>query len=90
MGISPADRSTSKGNPLMDPDRLQAIAARDQLWASLRALQPEIQQLALGQLDGSERERQIIQILARIVVAELGFRAEETKPGDGEGEGKKL
>jgi hypothetical protein len=63
----------------MDADDLQAIAARDQLWASLRALQPEIERLAAGQRDDSERERQIVQILARIVAAELQFRANEGK-----------
>jgi hypothetical protein len=61
----------------MDADRLQAIAARDQLWASLRALLPEINRIATGPLDGSEREQQIIRLLARIVTAELGFRDEE-------------
>jgi hypothetical protein len=65
----------------MDPDRLQAIAARDQLWASLRTLLPEIDRLARGEFDGSERERQIATLLARIVAAELGFRAEETREG---------
>jgi hypothetical protein len=63
----------------MDPDHLQASAARDQLWASLRALQPEIERIAQGQRDGSDREGQIIVLLARIVVAELGFRADEAK-----------
>jgi hypothetical protein len=63
----------------MDPDHLQAIAARDQLWASLRTLRAEIDRLAQGHLDGSERERQIIQLLARIVAAELAFRADEAK-----------
>ncbi len=63
----------------MDPEHLQAIAARDQLWASLRTLQPEIDRLAQGTFDGTERERQIILLLARIVAAELGFRAEETR-----------
>ena len=63
----------------MEPDRAQTIAARDQLWASLRLLAPEISQLAQGQSDGSDREREIIQLLARVVSAELGFRAEETK-----------
>ena len=64
----------------MDPEKAQTIAARDQLWASLRLLVPEINRLAQGQSDGSERERQIIQLLARVVSAELGFRADETKP----------
>jgi hypothetical protein len=63
----------------MDPDQIQASAARDQLWASLRALQPEIERLAQGHRDGSDREGQIIVLLARIVVAELGFRADEVK-----------
>ena len=62
----------------MDPDRIQATAYRDQLWSSLRALLPEINRIADGQFDGSERERQILQILARVVVAELQFRADES------------
>jgi hypothetical protein len=74
----------------MDSDHLQASAARDQLWASLRALKPEIDKIAQGDFDGSERQRQVIWLLARIVVAELGFRADETKPGNGEEEGKKI
>ncbi len=64
----------------MDPDKAQTIAARDQLWASLRLLLPEINQLALGQSDGSERERQVIQLLARVVSAELGYRVDEGSP----------
>ncbi len=63
----------------MDPDEIQTIAARDQLWSSLRPLLPEIEQIAYGRFGGSEREQQIIQILAKIVAAELKFRAEETK-----------
>jgi hypothetical protein len=59
----------------MDPDDMQTVAERDQLWASLRALQPEIELLAAGSWSGTEREKQIIQLLARIVVAELTFRA---------------
>jgi hypothetical protein len=61
----------------MDPDHIQTIAARDQLWSSLRSLLPEIDKVAQGQFDGSERERQIIQLVARVVSAELGFRAQE-------------
>ena len=63
----------------MEPDRAQTIAARDQLWASMRLLRSEIDQLAQGCSDGSERERQIVQLLARVVSAELGFRDEETR-----------
>jgi hypothetical protein len=61
----------------MDPDKAQTIAARDQLWASLRQLQAEIDRLATGDSDGSQRERQVIQLLARVVSAELGYRADE-------------
>jgi hypothetical protein len=63
----------------MDADRIQALAYRDQLWSSLPALLPEINRLADGNLDGSERERQLIQVLARVVAAELQFRAAESK-----------
>jgi len=63
----------------MDQEHLQAIAARDQLWSSLRALLPEIQQLAAGSGDNSPRERQVIQLLARVVVAELQFRDEHAE-----------
>ncbi|MFL5242202.1 MAG: hypothetical protein ACJ8FY_08845 [Gemmataceae bacterium] len=63
----------------MDPDHLQTISQRDQLWASLRALQPDIERLAEGEFDGSDRERQIQQILAKVIQAELQFRAMEAK-----------
>jgi hypothetical protein len=67
----------------MDSDDLQAVAARDQLWASLRVLLPEIEALAAGAWDGSERQRQIIQLLSRIVVAEMRYRADTTaSPGE--------
>src|SRR5262249_37934434 len=62
----------------MDEEHLQASAARDQLWSSLRTLLPEIEQLARGQFEDSPRERQVAQLLARIVLAELQFRREET------------
>ena len=58
-----------------DPEYNQAVAERDQLWANLRRLLPEIEHLAAGQSDGSDRERQLVQLLARIVASELAFRA---------------
>jgi hypothetical protein len=64
----------------MDADHLQAIAARDQFWSSLRALLPEIHSLAEGQFNDSPRERQLVQLLARVTVAELRFREEHTDP----------
>jgi hypothetical protein len=64
----------------MDPEQAQESSERDQLWASLRALRPEIERLAAGQLDSSDRQRQIISVLARIVVAEMDYRAKVTSP----------
>jgi len=59
----------------MDPEQTKQSSERDQLWASLGALRPEIDRLAVGDFDSSERQRQIIALLARIVAAEMGFRA---------------
>jgi hypothetical protein len=64
----------------MDSQRGQEIAERDQLWASLRALRPEIDRLAAGEFDGSDRQRQLVQVLARVVAAEMDFRARESAP----------
>jgi hypothetical protein len=64
----------------MDPERLQAIAARDQFWSSLRVLLPEIERLAAGEFDDTPRQRQVIHLLARVVAAELQFRAEHAEP----------
>jgi hypothetical protein len=61
----------------MKPDQAMEIAERDQLWASLRDLRPEIDRLAGGNFEASNREVQIIQLLARIVAAELDFRARQ-------------
>ena len=59
----------------MDPDEAQDISERDQLWASLRALRAEIDRLGAGEFDGSDRQRQVLVLLARIVAAELDYRA---------------
>ena len=64
----------------MDAEELQAISERDQLWASLRALQPDIEKLAAGDFDSSPRQQQLITLLARIVLSELAFRAQEGEP----------
>lgn len=62
----------------MEPDRVQEISERDQLWASLRALRPEIDLLAAGQPGlTEERERQLVLLLARVVAAEMDFRARD-------------
>lgn len=62
----------------MDPERAREVAERDQLWASLRGLRAAIDRLAADGPDGSERDRKIASVLARVVAAELDFRARET------------
>ena len=59
----------------MDPEQAQESSERDQLWASLRALRPEIDRLATGQFDCSDRQKQIVSVLALIIAAEMDFRA---------------
>jgi len=46
-----------------------------------RALRAEIDRLGTGEFDGSERQRQILVLLARIVAAELDYRA-RTAPAE--------
>jgi hypothetical protein len=65
----------------MDPDRAREIAERDQLWASLRALRPDIDRLAAGQIEPTDRDRVLVSVLARVVAAELDFRARDAPPG---------
>jgi len=50
---------------------------REELWESLRALRPEIEQMAAEEFDGGERQKQLAALIARIVTAELDFRARE-------------
>jgi hypothetical protein len=61
----------------MEPEQAQEISERDQLWASLRNLRSEIDRLADGDFDGNPRQAQIIQLLARIVSAEMDFRTRQ-------------
>jgi hypothetical protein len=65
----------------MDPSQAQESSERDQLWASLRALRPQIDRLAAGELEPSDHQRQIVVLLARIVAAEMDFRARDSGPG---------
>jgi hypothetical protein len=62
----------------MDADSAQESSERDQFWASLRALRDDIDRLASGEFDDSPRQRQILMLLARIVAAELDFRARDS------------
>lgn len=66
----------------MEPDQAQEISERDQLWASLRALRPQIEQLAGGAFDGSAHQQAVVTLLARIVAAEMRFRERQTTPGE--------
>ena len=62
----------------MDPSEAQETSERDQLWASLRALRPEIDRLVAGEFDQSERQQKLVMVLAQIVLAEMKFRARVT------------
>ncbi len=62
----------------MDPDKAQETSERDQLWASLRPLRPEIDRIARGEIEANERQAQLVLLLARIVAAEMDFRARES------------
>lgn len=61
----------------MDDEQLKDVAERDQLWASLRELREEIDQLAAGEWSGTQRQQQLSVLLARIVQAELDYQATE-------------
>jgi hypothetical protein len=64
----------------MDEERLREAAERDQLWASLRTLLPEIERMAAGDFGSTERDRQMTQLLARVAAAELHYRAARAEP----------
>jgi hypothetical protein len=64
----------------MGPEQAQEISERDQLWASLRSLRAEIDRLAAGDFQNNELQQPIIQLIARIVAAELDFRARAQPP----------
>ena len=59
----------------MTSEDMAAVAERDQLWASLRTLAPAIGALAAGHFDGTTHQGEVVRLLARIVQAELEFRA---------------
>jgi len=64
----------------MDPEYLQAKEARDQFWSRLVDLLPEIDQLAVDPIEHSPRKQPLIQVLAKVVIAELRFRDKYTEP----------
>ena len=64
----------------MEPDKAREISERDQLWASLRVLRPEIDRIAAGEFDGSERQKKLVLLITRIVAAEMDFRLRDAPP----------
>jgi hypothetical protein len=58
------------------PEAVDMEAERDLLWSSLQALNKEIAQLAAGKFDSSERQQKLVALVARIVLAEMAFRAQ--------------
>jgi len=62
----------------VNPEDARETSERDQLWASLRQLRPAIEALSAGQFTGSDQERLLVQVLARIITAELDYRARAT------------
>ena len=64
----------------MDEELIREAAERDQLWASLRALMPEVRGMAAGDFGDTPRDRQLAQVLARVAAAELDFRAKRAEP----------
>ena len=61
----------------MEPLQAQDIADRDQLWANLRVLRHEIERMAAGEPGIEDLRQQLTALLARIVLAELDYRARE-------------
>ena len=77
-GVTLAIRSRDFVNcPHMDSLRAQDIADRDQLWANLRILRPEIERLSEGGAGIADQKQQLAVLLARIVLAELDYRDRE-------------
>lgn len=66
----------------MEPEKAQEISERDQLWASLRVLKPEIERMAAGEADVFERHGEFVKLLARIILTELDFRERFTASND--------
>jgi hypothetical protein len=58
----------------MESEWAMEMSERDQLWASLRGLRDVIRHLAGDVSITTESDRQIVSLLARIVLAEIDFR----------------
>jgi hypothetical protein len=71
--------SGSTEDAAMGPEEAQETAERDQLWASLRALRPQIDRLAAGEFEDDEPHRQMVVLLARIIATEMDYRARNSQ-----------
>jgi hypothetical protein len=61
----------------MDSLQAQDIAERDQLWASLRVLRPEIERLAQQTEALAPQDQRLAVLIAKILLAELEYRTQE-------------
>jgi len=77
MAVTPGIRRRA----VDDVNRLREAAERDQLWASLRALLPEIERLGREPWEDTDRARQLVRVLAGVVAAELRYRAGAAEDG---------
>ena len=66
----------------MEPEKAQEISERDQLWASLRVLKPEIERIATGEADVFQQQGEFVKLLARIILTELDFRQRFTEANE--------
>lgn len=66
----------------MDSEKAQEISERDQLWASLRVLKPEIERIAAGEADVFQQNGEFVKLLARIILTELDFRQRFTEASE--------
>jgi hypothetical protein len=67
----------------MDPSTAPEGAERDQLWASLRALRPEIEPLAAGELDLTAAGCEQVERRAPLGAAAVAQRRDEIGEGPG-------
>ena len=66
----------------MEPEKAQEISERDQLWASLRVLKPEIERIATGEADVFQQQGEFVKLLARIILTELDYRQRFTEANE--------
>ncbi len=58
-------------------DNEEGAAERRILWQQLGQLRPKIDDMAAGNFENSQLERDLIALLARVIQTELDFQAEQ-------------